>query len=132
MFHCLRVLLACCVEQVLDQYIIRRWCKGIKDGQNLELGSSIGKEYVDCSSIWKMQMLSKMNSIITASQMNKNVGAHCEKYFMKLKELIEFDLGSIHCDEDEQEKVLNSLPNVLNPLGSHQKGVRNKRFKSIV
>ncbi|KAJ8447883.1 hypothetical protein Cgig2_012018 [Carnegiea gigantea] len=107
-------------------------CKGIKDGQNLELGSSTGKEYVGCSSIWKMQMLRKINSIITVSQMNKNVRTHCEKYFMELKELIEFNVGSIHWDEDEQAKVLNSLPNVLNPPCSRQKGVRNKRFKSVV
>ena len=52
--YCLRVLHACCVEQVPDQYIIRRWCKGIKDGQNLELVSPTGKEHVGCSSVWKM------------------------------------------------------------------------------
>ncbi|KAJ8432079.1 hypothetical protein Cgig2_024689 [Carnegiea gigantea] len=51
---------------------------------------------------------------------------------MSFKELVEFDVGSIHCDEDGNVKVLNSLSNVLNPPGSHQKGVRNKRFKSIV
>ena len=49
--YCLRVLHACCVEQVSDSYIIRRWCKGIKDGQNLELGLSTGKEPRFCSSI---------------------------------------------------------------------------------
>ncbi|KAJ8420607.1 hypothetical protein Cgig2_028634 [Carnegiea gigantea] len=48
------------------------------------------------------------------------------------EELPEFDVGSIHCDEDGNVKVLNSLLNVLNPPGSHQKGVRNKRFKSII
>ena len=63
--------------------------------------------------------------------MNKNIRAHCEKLFMKLKELIEFDVGSIHYDEDGQGKDLNSLLNMLNPPGSRQKGVRNKRFKSI-
>ncbi|KAJ8437677.1 LOW QUALITY PROTEIN: hypothetical protein Cgig2_028615 [Carnegiea gigantea] len=35
-------------------------------------------------------------------------------------------------EEGGHEKVLNSLPNVLNPPGSRQKGVRNKRFKSII
>ncbi|KAJ8429925.1 hypothetical protein Cgig2_017975 [Carnegiea gigantea] len=38
------------------------------------------------------QMMRKTNSIIIASQMNKNARAHCENYFMELKELIEFDL----------------------------------------
>jgi len=52
--YCLRVLYTCCVEQVPDQYIIRRLCKCIKDGQNLELGTSTGKEHVGCSSVWKM------------------------------------------------------------------------------
>ncbi|KAJ8443497.1 hypothetical protein Cgig2_016980 [Carnegiea gigantea] len=79
-----------------------------------------------------MQIWRKMNSIITTSQTNRNAIAHCEKYFIELKELVEFDVGSIHCDEDGQEKVLNLLPNVLNPPNSSQKGVRNKRFKSIV
>ena len=51
---------------------------------------------------------------------------------MELKELVEFDVGSINCGEDGNVKVLNSLLNVLNPPGSRQKGVRNKRFKSIV
>ena len=66
-----------------------------------------------------MQMLRKMNSIITISQRNKNARAYCEKYFMEFKELVEFDVGSIHCDEDGQEKVLNSLLNVINPPISH-------------
>ena len=53
-FHCLRVLYVYCVEHVPDRYIIKRWCKGIKDGHNLKLGSSTGKDYVGCSYIWKM------------------------------------------------------------------------------
>ncbi|KAJ8425197.1 hypothetical protein Cgig2_004319 [Carnegiea gigantea] len=76
-----------------------------------------------------MEILRKMNSIITASQMNKNARAHCEKCFLELKELGEFDVSSIHCNEHGHEKVLNSLPNVLNPLGSRQKalGIRDLR-----
>ncbi|KAJ8424456.1 hypothetical protein Cgig2_016223 [Carnegiea gigantea] len=110
---CDRVLHACCVEQVPDQYINKRWYKGIKDGQNLDSGKSVGKKPMVCSSVWKMQVMRKMNSLIAASQMNINARAHCEKYFTELKKLIEFD-------------------NVLNPPGSCQKGVRNKRFRSIV
>ena len=30
--HCPKVLHTCCVEQVPTRCIIRRWCKGIKDG----------------------------------------------------------------------------------------------------
>ncbi|KAJ8434109.1 hypothetical protein Cgig2_024227 [Carnegiea gigantea] len=66
-FHCLRVLHACYLEQVSDKYITRRWCKGIKDGQNLDLGKSTDKEHMGCFSVWKMQMMRKTNSIITAS-----------------------------------------------------------------
>ncbi|KAJ8432249.1 LOW QUALITY PROTEIN: hypothetical protein Cgig2_013902 [Carnegiea gigantea] len=128
--HCLRVLHACCVEHVPDRYIIKRQCKGIKDGHSLE--SLTGEDNVGCSSVWKMQMLRKMNSIITVSQMNKNARAHCKKAFLERKELVEFDVGSINCDKHGNVKVLSSLPNVLNPPGSRQKGVRNKRFKSIV
>ena len=49
--HCLRVLHACCVEQVSDKYITRRWCKGIKDGQMLDSGNSVGKEPMAYSSV---------------------------------------------------------------------------------
>ncbi|KAJ8419803.1 hypothetical protein Cgig2_032135 [Carnegiea gigantea] len=49
-----RVLHACCVNQVPDKYINQRWCRGIKDGQNLDLGISTGKEPMVCSSVWKM------------------------------------------------------------------------------
>ncbi|KAJ8451299.1 hypothetical protein Cgig2_014071 [Carnegiea gigantea] len=130
--HCLRVLHACCVEHVADRYIMKRWCKGIKDSHNFELGSLAVEDNVGCSFVWKMQMLRKINSIIIASQMNKAARAHCEKAFLELKKLVEFDIGSINCDGDRNAKVLNSSPNVLNPPGSRQKGVRNKRFKSIV
>ncbi|KAJ8435723.1 hypothetical protein Cgig2_002680 [Carnegiea gigantea] len=88
------------------------------------LGNSASKEHMGCSLVWKMQMVRKMNSIITASQMNKNARAHCEKYFMELKELMEFDM--------KKGRDLNSLPNVLNPHGSLQKGAKNKRFNSII
>ncbi|KAJ8443817.1 hypothetical protein Cgig2_017298 [Carnegiea gigantea] len=107
-------------------------CKGIKDSQTLDLGTSNGKENVSCSLVWRMQMIKKINSIITASQMNKNARAHCEQYCMELKKVTEFDVGSIHIDEDGQGKDSNLLPNVLNPPGFHQKGVRNKRLKSTV
>ncbi|KAJ8439439.1 hypothetical protein Cgig2_021553 [Carnegiea gigantea] len=107
-----------------DQYIIRKWCKGIKDGQTLDLRTSNGKEH--------MQIMRKMNSIIIASQRNKNARAHCERYCMELKKVIEFHVGSININEDGQGKDSNSLPNVPNPPESRQKGVRNKRFKSTV
>ncbi|KAJ8436328.1 hypothetical protein Cgig2_005252 [Carnegiea gigantea] len=41
------------------------------------------------------------------------------------------DEGVVECTYG-QGKDSNSLPNVLNPPGSHHKGVRNKRFKSTV
>ncbi|KAJ8437407.1 hypothetical protein Cgig2_008760 [Carnegiea gigantea] len=66
------VLHAYCVKQVLDQYIIKRWCKGIKDGQSIDSGKSSGKDSM-------MHKMRKMNLLITASQMNKNARAHCEK-----------------------------------------------------
>ncbi|KAJ8423422.1 hypothetical protein Cgig2_032672 [Carnegiea gigantea] len=77
-----RVLHACSVKQVPDQYINKRWCKGIKDGQILDSENSVGKELMACSSVWKMQMMRKINSLIIASQMNMNARAHCEKSFM--------------------------------------------------
>jgi len=77
-------------------------------------------------------MMRKMNSLSTASQMNMNARAHCEKYFMELKKLIKFDVGSIHCKDDGHGKNFNSSRNVLNPPRSCQKGVKTKRFKSIV
>ncbi|KAJ8428154.1 hypothetical protein Cgig2_028029 [Carnegiea gigantea] len=125
---CYRVLHVCCVEQMPDHYTMKKWCKGIKNGQSLDLGKSSGKEPMVCGSVWKMQMMRKINLLIIASKRNRNLSAHCEKYFMELKELIEFDVGSIHCEEDGQGKNLNSFQNMLNPHGSRQ----NKRFNSIV
>ncbi|KAJ8434606.1 hypothetical protein Cgig2_025032 [Carnegiea gigantea] len=55
-----------------------------------------------------MQMIRKMNLLITASQMNMNTRAHCEKYFIERKKLIELDVRSIHCEENGQGKSLNS------------------------
>ena len=84
------------------------------------------------SSVWKMQMMRKMNSLIRTSQLNKNVRANCEKYFNALKELVELDMRFICCDEDEHVKNGNSSKDVLNPPRSRQKGLQNKRFKTIV
>ena len=74
----LRVLHACRVQQFPDQYINKRWCKDIKDGQNVDSRKSIGNEPMVRSSVWKMQMMRKMNSLVTASQMNMNTRAHYE------------------------------------------------------
>ncbi|KAJ8429965.1 hypothetical protein Cgig2_032090 [Carnegiea gigantea] len=90
------------------------------------------KEPMVSSSVWKIQMMRKINSLITASQTNMNARVHCEKYFMELKKLIKFDVSSTHYEEDGHGKNINSSQNVLNPHGSHQKGVRNKTFKSII
>ena len=78
--HCLRVLHACCVDEVLDQYIINRWWKGIKYGQSIDSGISSCNERKVCSSIWQMQMMRKMDSLIIASQMNKHARGHCERF----------------------------------------------------
>ena len=31
--HCLQVLHACCVDKVLHQYVLKWWCKEIKEGE---------------------------------------------------------------------------------------------------
>ena len=77
-------------------------------------------------------MTTKMNLVIAASQHNKNVRANYEKYFRELKELVELDVGSICCEGDDNARKGICWKDVLNPLGSRQKGVPNKRFKSIV
>ena len=77
-------------------------------------------------------MMRKMNSLITASLLNKNARANCEKCFNELKELVEVDVRSICYDGDEYDKKKNSSKDVLNPPGSRQKGIQSKRFKSIV
>jgi len=42
-----------------------------------------------------------MNSLIIASQLNKNARANYKKYFNELKTLVEVDVGSICYDGDE-------------------------------
>jgi len=71
---------------------VKRWCKGIKDSQLNVFGKGGGDEHLICSSVWRMQMIRKMNSVTTACEQNKNVRAKCEKYFNELKELIELDV----------------------------------------
>jgi len=115
-----------------DRYVVKRWCKGIKDGQLTALKKNGGNERLICSSVWKMQMTRKMNLVIAANQHNKNVRANSEKYFSELKELVELDVGSICWEGDDNAGKENCLKGVLNPPRSRQKGVWNKRFKSIV
>jgi len=73
-----------------------------------------------------------MNSLVTVSQLNKNARANCEKCFNELKELVEVDVGSICSNGDEYDKKGKSSKDVLNYPGYWQKGVWNKRIKSIV
>ena len=56
-----------------------------------------------------------MNSLITTSQLNMNARANYDKYFDKLKEFTEVDVGSIYYDQDWHVKNLSSSQNVLNP-----------------
>ena len=60
----------------------------------------------------------EMNSLITASQLNKNTRANCEKNFNELKQLVELDVRSIYCDVDEHVENVNSSKDVFNHLGS--------------
>ena len=77
-------------------------------------------------------MIRKINSVIAASEQNMIARVKCEKYFNELNELVELDVGSICCEGDDNVGNKNGSNNVLNLVGSRQKGVRNKRFKSIV
>ena len=86
------------VDQVPDQYVVTKWCKGIKDSQLNVLEKSRGDKHLLCSSMWKMQMKRKMNSVTTACEQNKNVRAKCEKYFNELKELVELNVRSVYCE----------------------------------
>jgi len=131
--HYLRVMHMFCVQKIPYRYIMQRWCKGVKDGQSNDYASKVSKkESMLCSSVWRLQMTRKMNSLIVASQLNKQSMAHCEDYFNKLKQLVEMEVGSIYYEDDGQGKGLDSSKNVLNPPGSRKKGVRNNRLKSIV
>ena len=58
--------------------------------------------------------------------------ANWETCFNELKKLVKVDVRSICCDEDANDEKGKSSKDVLNPPGSRQKGIRNKRFKSIV
>ena len=80
-------------------------------------------EPVACSFVWKLQMMRKMNSVLTVSQLNKNTRANCERYFNELKELVEVDVEFICCDGDEYDEKGKSSKDVLNPPGSQQKEI---------
>ena len=70
-----------------------------------------------------------MNSLITASQLNKNARMNYEKYFNELKELVEVDVGSICWDENEYVENEKSSKDVLNPTESRQKGFEIKYLR---
>jgi len=62
--HCLRVMHACCVANIPEKYIWKRWCKTIEECQSNELRVlHARKEDIQCSSIWKMQKIRKMNTL---------------------------------------------------------------------
>jgi len=86
--HCLLVLNARYVDKVPDQYVVKRWCKRIKDGEFNVMEKYGCQQLMVCSSVWKSQMMRKMNSLIIVSQLNQKERANCEKYFNKLKELM--------------------------------------------
>ncbi|KAJ8430390.1 hypothetical protein Cgig2_032129 [Carnegiea gigantea] len=77
-----------------------------------------------------MQMGRKMNALLTASQMNREVRLLCEEYFSKLKELIEVEVGLVHVEGDAQQDGPSSAKRILNPPRSQEKGQQNKRLKS--
>ncbi|KAJ8438362.1 hypothetical protein Cgig2_015289 [Carnegiea gigantea] len=112
------------LAHIPDRHIMQRWCKGVKDGQSNDYASKISKkDPMLCSSVWRLQMRRKMNSLIAASQLNKQSRAHCDDYFDKLKQLVKMQVGSIYYEDDGQGKGLDSSKNVLNPLRSRKKGV---------
>ena len=70
-------------------------------------------------------MIRKMNTLITASQMNTQARVLCEEYFNKLKELVEQEVGSIYVEENVASKQVDSYGKILNPVSSKPK--RKKR-----
>jgi len=81
--------------------VVKRWSKCIKDGQLNRLEKSRGDGRLVCSSVWSMQMIMKMNLMLAANEQIKNSKVKCEKYFNKLKELVELDVRYIRCEGDE-------------------------------
>ena len=96
---------------------MKRWCKGIKDDEFNIMEKYRHAELAVCSFVWKFQMIRKMNSLVTVSQLNKNARANCEKCFNELKELVEVDVGSICSNGDEYDKKGKSSKDVLNYPG---------------
>ena len=74
-------------------------------------------------------MTKKINSLIIASQLNKNTRANCEKYFNELKDLVKVNVRSICCDRDEHVGNEKSSKDVLNPSESRQKGFKLRDLK---
>ena len=48
----------------------------------------------------------KMNALLTASQINRDVRLLCEEYFSKLQELVEVEVGSIYVEVNVQQDSL--------------------------
>ena len=58
------------------------------------------KDTAVCSLVWRMKMGGKMNALLTANQMNRQVRLLYEEYFGKLKELIELEVGLVYVEGD--------------------------------
>ncbi|KAJ8437481.1 hypothetical protein Cgig2_002982 [Carnegiea gigantea] len=50
-----------------------------------------------------------MNTLLTASQMNREAKMLCDKYFSKLKELVDVECGSVYGEDNVQQDGLSSV-----------------------
>ena len=129
-FHILRMFNMCCVQKILEKYILDRWKKNINGYEGANDARSFHNYAGTSSYVWRLQMMQKFTKLITASATNARTRALCQDLFQKAKEAIEMDIGPI-CHNGSKDENVNTSGTVQNPTGLREKGQKNKRKVSI-
>ena len=118
-----------CVKKIPEKYILDRWKKNIKGYEDVDNVRSFDKYGDTSSSAWRLQMMRKFTTLITASATNPKTRVLCEELFQKAREAVEMEIGPTY--HSGAEDNVNSGGIVRDPNRLREKGQKNKRKVSI-
>jgi len=118
-----------CVKKIPEKYIFDRWKKNIKGYEDVDNVRSFDTYGDNSSSVWRLKMIRKFTTLITASATNPKTRVSCEELFQRAREAVDMDIGPIY--HSGTDKNVNSGGIVRDPSGLREKGQKNKRKVSI-
>jgi len=74
-----------CVKKIPEKYILDGWKKNIKGYENVDNVRSFDKYGDTSSSVWRLQMMRKFTTLITASATNPKQDLCVKNYFKGLE-----------------------------------------------